>query len=123
MKNEKFYTRKEAEEVVKKLLSTAAARKNELEVPNEFIAEHPWTLKYLSHFAEANDFLAMAKTTGVKVAEEVQRESIIRYRREHGMRQQIVFTVTVPEGTNLRTKVQRFTFELFDTDKYRCING
>ena len=58
---------KTLKDFVVELVSTAAARRDYLDVPHDFIARHPWTRKYLSHFAEAYDFMQIAKTKGVQI--------------------------------------------------------
>ncbi len=110
-------------EFVDELVRVAASTKDDLDVPRDFIEKHPWTLKYLSHFAEANDFRAIAKTPGVQVVLSPELESIQRYRKEHGMKPHVRYKVFVPVGTDIRTREQIFKFEEQEDGSYIALSG
>ncbi|MDO8579664.1 MAG: hypothetical protein Q7R72_02210 [bacterium] len=115
----KKYSESEVSAVVNALVATARARKSEYDVPHEFIKEHPWTLKYLSHFAEANDFMQIAKTEGVQIVlDEVRMKERIR----RGLIRQICFRIFVPEGTQIRTKEETFRFERQSDGTFIALN-
>ncbi len=105
------------------LVSTAAARRNYLDVPSDFILRHPWTLKYLSNFAEADDFMQIAKTEGVQIVCEDEPKNIQEFRRDHGLKPQVRYKVFVPAETKIRTKEQIFKFERQGDGSYVPLNG
>lgn len=111
------------EEFVNELVRVAASTKDDLDVPRDFIKKYPWTLKYLSHFAEANDFRAIAKNQGVKVTMSPEPDNIQRYRKERGMKPQVRYKVFVPVDTDIRTKEQIFRFEKQEDGSYVALNG
>lgn len=90
------YTHEEARRVMEELLATIKARKNEADVPYHFIDRHPWTLKYLSHFAEANELFALCRKGGVEIVEAPWNTAIQKIRTERGARHQLRFRITDP---------------------------
>lgn len=117
------YAEEEILKIIEQLVEVSRSRKSYLDIPVEFIKSHPWSLKYLSNFAEAYDFMLITKTTGVKVFEEIIKERIMKERKDQGLMRIKIFVVNVPEETELRTKEQCFMFEEQEAGQFICLNG
>jgi len=96
MADRKKYSREGVFQVIQALFATIKARANEMDVPYKFIDEHPWTLKYLSHFSEANSLLEMCRREGARVVESPWNEELQALREARGMKPQLRFRITTP---------------------------
>ncbi len=111
------------EEFVNELVRVAASLDDDIDVPRDFIKKHPWTLKYLSHFAESKDFRAIVKTPGVQIEIDPCPDNVRRFREIHGMKQVLRYRIFVPADTDIRTKEQIFKFEVQDNGSYVALSG
>lgn len=89
----KLYTKEECRLTIEELVKAAQSRKDLLDVPRDFTDVHPWSVKYLSHFSEANGFFHFVRLPGITVREYLVPEKVTKFRKDKGMRSQIKFEV------------------------------
>lgn len=121
----KIYSKVEAQAVVQGILDEIKKKKSDLDRPDAFIDEHPWTLKYLSGgFSESNDLLRRVHSNpeSAKVVEVEIPATIRTYRSEHRMRPQIKFEIVV-DGIEKNGRSFIFNFDEKSDDVYICTNG
>lgn len=123
MHGRKVYTKEECRQAVETLVAAAKTRKDELDVPRSVIDEHPWMLKFLSHFSEANGFFHFVRLPGARVEEYVVPDNILKFRMEKGMNPQLKFRVTADDESEWKGGIFIFTFEEISFDRYVCLAG
>jgi len=122
----KYYaSEKEAIQVIHDLVATTKRRTDVFDVPSAFIAEHPWTLKYLSDFSEADALFDLVKEKGATISVIHMTEAERSYRLQKSMRP--VFRISV-EPSSMKTPASAcwrtiFMFEQQEDGTYCCLNG
>ncbi|NTV22500.1 MAG: hypothetical protein HGB03_02960 [Candidatus Yonathbacteria bacterium] len=121
----KYYANEEAAiQVIHDLVATAKRRTDVFDVPSAFIAEHPWTLKYLSHFSEADTLFHLLKEKDATISVIHMTEAERSYRLQKSMRP--VFRISVEPSMKTPASACRrtvFEFEKQEDGTYRCLNG
>lgn len=102
MKDTQLYSRDEVFQLMENLFVAIKARTGEMDVPDLFIAEHPWTRKYLSHFSEADTLLVECKSKGAHIIEAPWSEKLEMIRNERGLKSQLRFRIATPELSESR---------------------
>ncbi len=106
------------------LVAIAAAKKHSMDVPQDFIDQHPWTLKYLSNFAEAKAFMEIAKHPKVEVEEIVPEPRHVAFRKKHNLAEVLTFRVTRPRcGGFDHSAEQYFRFDKQEDGTFLAVNG
>jgi hypothetical protein len=108
-----YKTVREVRAVLGGLVKTAAARRDELDVPREFIQAHPWSRRFLSLCHEADQFMQLVKNPrGVSIqrCRGAAEKNLQRVRRECGMKPTVRYKVRVPRS-KLKDETFTFTFD------------
>ena len=111
MEEKKRYSRDVVPEIICALVRVARNRKNYMDVPREFIKEHPWAGRYLANYAESDDFFRITRQEEVSIEEVKINEEVAQMRIQRGLKPQICFLVSAPKQASLRKRHQYFLFE------------
>lgn len=111
MEEKKRYSRDVVPEIVCALVRVARNRKNYMDVPRDFIKEHPWTARYLANYADSDDFFRIVRQQGLSIEEVKINEEVARMRAQQGLGLQICFLVSVPKEAPVSKRYQYFLFE------------
>jgi hypothetical protein len=101
--------KKAVEDFMKELLEASANRTDEIDVPDDFISRHPWTVKYLSHFAEADNLLGIAKSGDYRIEHVPEEAHVKKFRETHGIKTRLRYKVSTAVDVP-RTRPMFFSF-------------
>ncbi len=118
------YTEKGIWRIVRALVTEAQCKRDELDVFWGFIDKHPWTMKLLSHFAEAHNFEALAKHPEAKICFATIEPRMVAWRAEKGYPRQVKLVIGFGRP-HLRDepRPQYLTFEEVGLGRFRSIYG
>jgi hypothetical protein len=81
------------------------------EAPKDFISEHPWTMKYLGRFDEAEELLKKVRTGAANIVDLTESQKKIY------LKETLVLFIAAPIGREIL-----FRFERQDDGSYVALN-
>ena len=106
------------------LVAVAAAKKHSMDVPQDFIDQHPWTLNYLSNFSKAKAFMEIAKHPKVEVQEITPNPLHVAFRKKHTLLEVLTFRIARPRCGGLDYSADEyFRFDKQEDGTFLAVNG
>ena len=117
----KTYTRSEVTELMEKLADAIKSRKSLIDMPADFVKQHPWVNKYVSPgFAEANQLMELAKEPAFGIVFVPQTEAEREWRHDRKMKPKLSFKTI---GGSKDDRIFTFSFEEQEEGIYIPLNG